>query len=83
MIDEAPLKDSVTIKDGILSVAWTSWFKKVGLYCGAVSDSGTTANRPDKNLWIGRPYFDTTLGYIIHIKTVSPVVWVDGAGTTV
>lgn len=83
MIEEAPLKNKVSESGGVLSPSWTAWFKKLALYGGSVNDSGTTAQRPISNLWIGRPYFDTTLGYIIHIKTVSPIVWVNGAGAAV
>jgi len=83
MIEEAPLKNKVSDTGGVLSLSWTSWLKKLALYAGSVNDSGTTAQRPTSNLWIGRPYFDTTLGYIIHIKTVSPVVWVNGTGAAV
>jgi hypothetical protein len=43
--------------------------------------SGVTANRPDKVLWIGRRYFDTTLGKPVYLKSINPSVWVDGVGT--
>jgi hypothetical protein len=48
-----------------------------------IEASGTTANRPTTNLFIGRPYFDTTLGKPIAIKSLGPTVWVDGVGTVV
>lgn len=82
MINEAPYRDPIAVSS-MITTSWTAWIKKLSLYAGSINDSGTTANRPTKDLWIGRPYFDTTLGYIIHIKTVSPVVWVNGAGATV
>jgi hypothetical protein len=44
--------------------------------------SGTTANRPT-TVYVGMPYFDTTLGKMIWVKQVSPTVWVDGTGATV
>ena len=62
---------------------WQQWFIKVGNYAGSNADSGTTANRPIMGLWIGRPYFDTSLGYSINVKTTSPIVWVNGAGAAV
>lgn len=83
MISEAPLQDEVSNKNGLLSLTWTAWLKTLTLYASAIGDSGTTAQRPVKGLFIGRPYFDTDLGYIIHLKSVSPSVWVNGAGTTV
>lgn len=54
-----------------LPPAWLLWFEKLRIRGGAVGDSGTTANRPTSNLYIGRPYFDTTLGQPI---------WYDGSG---
>lgn len=46
----------------VLGKEWTSWFTQVFNICFAVSQSGTTANRPTTNLWPGRMYFDTSLG---------------------
>lgn len=41
--------------------ALATWFTQVFIICFSVQESGTTAQRPIKNLWIGRPYFDTTI----------------------
>lgn len=46
--------------------------------CSAVYESGPTASRPTGGLWIGRPYFDTTLGYGIKYNGTAWVRW-DGA----
>jgi hypothetical protein len=46
-------------------------------------DANTTANRPTTNLYIGRRYFDTSLGKPIWLKQTSPAVWVDATGATV
>ena len=83
MINEAPLQEAISEKSGLVTMAWIAWLKQITLYVGAINDSGTTAQRPTKGLWIGRPYFDTSLGYIIHLKSASPIVWVNGAGATV
>ena len=83
MINEAPLQEAISDKSGLVTMAWIAWLKQITLYVGAINDSGTTAQRPTKGLWIGRPYFDTNLGYIIHLKSASPIVWVNGAGATV
>lgn len=45
--------------------------------------SGTTASRPTVGIYVGMPFFDTTLGKQISVKQVSPAIWVDGTGTTV
>ena len=45
--------------------------------------SGTTANRPTTQVWVGRFYFDTTLNKPVWVKSVTPVVWVDATGAVV
>jgi hypothetical protein len=54
-----------------IASAWTIFFTQVFNLLTAITASGTTAQRPTKLLWVGRPYFDTTLGYPI---------WYDGSG---
>lgn len=66
-----------------LAIGWSSFFESVFNLLSAMTQSGTTAQRPTTFLWIGRNYFDTTLGYPIYVKSVGPVVWVNGAGTVV
>lgn len=40
---------------------WIEFFSDTYFAITALQQSGTTANRPTKGLYIGRPYFDTTL----------------------
>ena len=80
MIEQAPFQQPI---NGVLSPNWVQWLTKIGLFAGSVSDHGTTANRPTKNLYIGRFYFDDTLGIPIWLKTVDPVDWVDATGASV
>jgi hypothetical protein len=42
---------------------------------------GTTAQRPTTGVYVGQMYFDTTKGFPIFIKSINPIVWVNGAGT--
>jgi len=79
MINPPPSVNAIS-NDGILSPAWKNWLSQIYDICFAVRQSGTTAQRPVKSLWIGRPYFDTTLGYAIHYDGTN---WVDSAGSTV
>lgn len=58
-----------------VSDGWRNFFNSVFTICNALTTSGTTANRPTKGLWVGRMYFDTSLG--AHGKPI----WVDKAGT--
>ena len=62
-----------------VSQPWTAFFSKVFAVCFAVAQSGTSAKRPTVGLWVGRPYFDTTLGYSIWYDGTQ---WVDATGTT-
>lgn len=65
------------------TTGWQHFMSDVSSFLQAVTSSGTTAQRPTKLLYVGRPYFDTTLGKPIWLKSVGPVVWVDATGTPV
>ena len=79
-----PSNVPVTDKSGALTPVWFAWFNSVFTWCQGMGQSGATAARPTKGLFIGRDYFDTTLGYKVTVKAVSPsVVWVNGAGAVV
>lgn len=41
---------------------WGNWLSQAFAILQASEQSGTTAQRPTKNLWPGRIYFDTSLG---------------------
>jgi len=62
----------------------TRWMSNSGRLLNALSESGTTANRPVKFLFAGRTYFDTSLaagaGKPIWYNGAS---WVDATGTGV
>ena len=64
---------------------WASFFSSVSLLLGAITQSGTTANRPTKYLWVGRPYWDTSLaanGKPIWVNKLG-TGWVDATGAAV
>ena len=44
--------------------------------------SGPTSGRPVP-AFIGQQYFDTTLGFMVWAKQLSPALWVDAAGVNV
>ena len=44
--------------------------------------SGPTSSRPIPT-FVGQSYFDTTLGYTVWCKQLSPTIWVDAAGVQV
>ena len=78
------------ITDLELTTDWASFFHSLQQTAFAQSRSSTTAFRPSKVLdgrYIGMPYFDTSLGLPVFLKTASTAastdVWVNGAGTPV
>lgn len=84
MISPPPVKMQVQDTDGNLENEWIKYFTDIYQGLLATQNSGTTALRPVKNIYIGRSYFDTTLGYLVTIKQVKPtIIWVNGAGVAV
>ncbi len=59
---------------------WVPFFSDVGKMLTALTSSGTTADRPTVFLFVGRTYFDTTLGKPIWYNGTG---WIDAAGTPV
>lgn len=63
---------------------WISWLNSVAFWLFPIGQFGTTANRPTTNLYVGRIYYDTTLGYPVWVHQVSPsIIWHNGAGASV
>lgn len=66
-----------------VTLPWLQVFSRWHTVILSLQQSGTTANRPTSLLWVGRRYFDITLGKPVWIKSVGPTVWVDGSGAAV
>ena len=79
MINIPPTVAPVTDATSRLMPSWAKWVSDVYDVCFSITQSGTTAQRPTKMLWIGRRYFDTTLGYPIWYDGTN---WVDATGAT-
>lgn len=77
---ELPSNSPLTDPKGTASVPFLQWLSRTHTIVAAVISSGTTANRPTKNLWNGRTYFDTTLGKPIWYYGTG---WVDATGAAV
>lgn len=75
-----PSNSQVVDSNGNATNPWQSVFSRWHTIIASAQQSGTTAQRPTKVLWIGRRYFDTTLGKPVYLKSINPSVWVDGAG---
>lgn len=65
------------------SPPWRAWFLSAGNVVQAAYSSGTTASRPTEPLWIGRFYFDTTLGIPIWYDGNIGTGWCDATGAAV
>lgn len=63
--------------------SWRNFFSAVYMICNALTLSGVTAQRPTRFLWVGRTYFDVTLGLPIWVQSLNPTTWVDAAGNPV
>ena len=76
-----PSNSVMVDENGNITQPWMAWVQRVHDLAISLQRSGTTANRPVSNLWIGMVYFDTTLGKPVWLKSTGPSVWVDGVGT--
>lgn len=80
-----PVQEKVTDQSGKLTISWIDFISQLFLTANSLLESGTTAQRPTKNLWIGRMYFDTSLaanGKPIWVDK-NGTGWVDGSGASV
>lgn len=78
MISPPPNQIAVQQNDKV-SDHWQEFFSNVFTSIFALQKSGTTAQRPTKGLYIGLPYFDTTLGTPIWYSGSD---WVDATGAS-
>lgn len=64
-----------------------TWLNNITALGNALTQSGTTAQRPTKLLWPGRPYYDTSLaagaGKPIWYNSASATKWRDATGADV
>lgn len=77
-----PLKSNLPVEDEFAtwSQPWSSWLNEAWQILFASSESGTTAQRPTSNLWVGRIYMDVTLNRPIWYTDAG---WRDATGTLV
>jgi hypothetical protein len=70
--------------NGDFTPPWAGWWSTIQNILFATSSSGPTASRPTTNLYVGRFWFDTTLGYPVWCKSLgSSPVWVNATGAPV
>jgi hypothetical protein len=80
IINIPPLSEPMSDKSGPTRRSWSSWVSQVFRICFDVQNSGVTANRPTGDLYVGKFYFDTTLGKPIWYEGPG---WVDATGAAV
>lgn len=76
-----PSNSKLVDDEGNPTTAWATLFSRWQDIISSAQQSGPTAKRPISPLYIGRRFFDTTLGKPVYLKSVRPSVWVDGVGT--
>ena len=80
LVNQPPQQGSIQTAEGQIVIGWTNFFSSVFQVLVALTQSGTTAQRPTVFLWTGRPYYDSTLGLPIYYKGPG---WVKADGTAV
>ena len=77
----APVNYTAQYQDQVLN-ALRLYFAQIDNFTGFFASpvSGTTTGRPGTQLYVGQPFFDTTLGIPIWWNGKH---WVNSAGTTV
>lgn len=86
-INQVPSTNVIVDTSGRLTSLWQAFMASIGTWLGPIGQSGTTTNRPvtsaNKPLYVGQPYFDTSLGKPIWVKSLNPTVWSDATGASV
>ena len=79
-IGPAPISSRLPIEGGtaVWTSPWGNWLNRAFEILFAAEQSGVSGARPTRGLWVGRPYFDTTLGYPIWWNGTA---WVDATGS--
>jgi hypothetical protein len=65
---------------------WAAFLSTLQQLTYAQTRYGTTADRPTsatKGRYIGMPYYDQTLGYVIFLQNTSSNTWIDANGVVV
>jgi len=71
-----PLKTPVDTNGVSMNREWYPWFQNASNAVNSLYQSGTTAERPTTNVYLGQLYFDTTLGTLVMITNLDPLTWV-------
>jgi hypothetical protein len=78
-ISQPPFQSTLVDADDRAQTPWVQWFSQLQPILQAVVASGPTSGRPTQNLFIGYPYFDTTIDQTVYWNGV---IWVTYAPST-
>ena len=78
-ISQPPFQSTLVDADDRVQTPWAQWFSQLQPVLQAVVASGPTSGRPTQNLFIGYPYFDTTIDQMVYWNGV---IWVTYAPST-
>lgn len=79
-LEKPPLTEMLSVP-GPIPRAWAVWL--LNLWSQVETGSGVTADRPTKNLFVGKQWYDTTLNIPIWLRSVRPTVWRNASGAVV
>jgi len=79
----SPIQTEPTIK-GIVTIkaVWQNWLQLVQSFLANLTNSGPTSARPTSDLWVGQPFFDTTLKVPVWWDGSAWVTSAPGGGVT-
>jgi len=78
-ISQPPFQSTLVDANDRVQTPWAQWFSQLQPVLQSVVASGPTSGRPTQNLFIGYPYFDTTIDQMIYWNGV---IWVTYAPST-
>jgi hypothetical protein len=78
-ISQPPFQSTLVDANDRVQTPWAQWFSQLQPLLNSVVASGPTSGRPTQNLFIGYPYFDTTLGQMVYWNGA---IWVTYAPST-
>jgi len=62
---QPPLQSQSNDTTGRFTSVWQSWITRAQSVLNAVTLSGNTSSRPTKDLYVGQPFFDSTLNQVV------------------
>lgn len=83
MMINVPTQNQALVKGDAIDPNWYFALKQTMKWINENSQHGTTAQRPVTNLYIGRQFYDTTVGDWIAVHSTNPTVWHKGGGAVV